>query len=493
MRRLSGTDSLFLTMETPSWHQHVGGLTILEPGPRGLRFDDIVASVQERIAYAPKFTWKLATTPLGLDRPVWVDDPDFDVRRHVNRIGVPSPGGATEVGDLCGQLLGSKIDRTGPLWEIWVLEGVAGGRVGVLMKYHHCLLDGIAGAGLATALLDLDPDADGPLVPCPSEEESRAGGISGLDIVGGIASRWVSGPFNYGRYGLGLAAKGATMLTRMIRDNDSRTILRGPRTSLNQTIGPRRQLAFSSVAMTDVRTLKDHHGVTINDVVLALCSSALRAYLVERNELPDTPLTSGVPISTRKDGDDSLDNQISTMFVSLATHLIDPVARLLAISKSSLSAKEMARAIGAHHTASLGEVAAPMILSNAIHVLSATAAMSKGPFCVNTLVSNVPGPPVELFMSGAKVTGIYPSSVIIEGMGTNFTVLSNMDRLDFGLHVDPDLVPDIWKIAEGIPTALAELFAASGLGTPSPVTDPFSQPSDELPTELVDAPAKASA
>lgn len=128
MKRLSGTDSLFLSMETPSWHQHVGGLSVLEPGPRGLGFEDVLASVAERIGYAPKFTWKLATTPLGLDRPGWVDDPDFDVRRHVNRIGVPSPGGAKEVGEVCGTLLSSQLDRGRPLWEIWVLDGLAGGR-----------------------------------------------------------------------------------------------------------------------------------------------------------------------------------------------------------------------------------------------------------------------------------------------------------------------------------------------------------------------------
>lgn len=476
MKRLSGTDSLFLAMETPSWHQHVGGLTVLEPGPRGLGFEDILASVTERIGFAPKFTWKLATTPLGLDRPVWVDDPDFDVRRHVNRIGVPSPGGAKEVGEVCGTLLSRQLDRSRPLWEIWVLDGLAGGRVGILMKYHHCLLDGVAGASLATALLDLDPDADGPLVPFPSPDESRAGDISTLDILGGIASRWTTGPFNYGRYGLGLATKGLMMAGHMLRDDETRAIVRGPRTSINAAVGPRRQLAFASVAMDDVRRLKDAHGVKVNDVVLALCGTALRGYLDGRGELPEAPLTSGVPVSTRAEGDDSLDNQVTTMFVSLATDQADPVERLEAIHRSSTSAKEMAAAMGARQIQSLGEVAAPVILSNAIRAAYATSMMSRGPFCVNTLVSNVPGPPVDLYMSGAKVTGIYPSSVILEGMGTNFTVLSNVDRLDFGLHVDPDLVPDPWLIADAIPVALAELFAASGLGEPTPVADPFALP-----------------
>lgn len=499
MKRLSGTDSLFLSMETPSWHQHVGGLTVLEPGPRGLTYADILASVQERIGYAPKFTWKLASTPLGLDRPAWVDDPDFDARQHVHRIGVPSPGGAKEVGEVCGMLLSSQLDRTRPLWEIWVLEGLAGGRTGILMKYHHCLLDGLAGAGLATALLDLEPDADGPLVPFPSAEESTAGDVDPLDLLGGIASRWVTAPLSYGRYGVGLAAKGATMLARMVRDDSTRTVLRGPRTPLNEAVGHRRQLAFASVAMADVRRLKDAHGVKVNDVVLALCGTALRGYLAERGELPAAPLTSGVPLSTRAEGDDTLDNQLSTMFVSLATDLDDPLERLRAIHASSLGAKDLAQATGARHIESLGKVAAPLLVSSAIRALYATSLMSRGPFCVNTLVSNVPGPPVDLYMCGAKVTGIYPSSVILEGMGTNFTVLSNMDRLDFGLHVDPDLVPDAWAIADAIPRALAELFGASGLGTPTPVADPFAVPEPagpagpRIPTVTIPAPTPVRA
>ena len=226
--------------------------------------------------------------------------------------------------------------------------------------------------------------------------------------------------------------------------------------------------------MDDVRKIKDAQGVKVNDVVLALCGTALRGYLEDRGELPDSPLNSGVPVSTRAEGDDSQDNQITTMFVSLATDLADPVERLQAVHTSTKSAKGMAEAMGARQIQSLGEVAAPLILGNAIKALYRTRMMSRGPLCLNTLVSNVPGPPIPLYMAGAKITGIYPSSVIMEGMGTNFTVLSNQDRLDFGLHVDPDLCPDPWALADAIPLALAELMAASGLGEPTPVVDPFA-------------------
>lgn len=178
MKRLGGTDALFLAMETPSWHQHVAGLSVLDPEGRTLTFDDVVERIGERVVYAPKFRWKLQEVPFGLDRPVWVDDEDFHIRRHVRRIGVPSPGGAKELGELAGNLASTQLDRRRPLWEVWYIEGLAGGKVGMMMKYHHCLLDGVAGASLATALLDLEPDATKPLLPPPSEEEQTAGPAS---------------------------------------------------------------------------------------------------------------------------------------------------------------------------------------------------------------------------------------------------------------------------------------------------------------------------
>jgi WS/DGAT/MGAT family acyltransferase len=205
-----------------------------------------------------------------------------------------------------------------------------------------------------------------------------------------------------------------------------------------------------------------------------LCSGALRHYLQGLDLLPDKPLVTAVPVSTRAEGDETQDNQITTVFVELATDLDDPIDRLLSIHEASKGAKEMSKALGARQIQSLGDVAAPVVLGTAIRALYDTELISKVPFRINTLVSNVPGPPLQLYMGGAKVTGIYPSSVILEGMGVNFTVLSNMERMDFGLHVDPSLVPDPWDIITGLHKALAELLAASGLPGPTAVSDPFS-------------------
>ncbi|WP_081631486.1 wax ester/triacylglycerol synthase family O-acyltransferase [Nocardia sp. 348MFTsu5.1] len=475
MRRLSGTDSLFLAAETASWHQHVGGLTILEPGPNGLDFDDVLRLTSERMDYAPKFKWKLQEAPLGLDRPVWVDDPDFDIHHHVHRIGVPSPGGAKELGEVAGLLLSSQLDRNRPLWEVWMIEGLVGGRVALLMKYHHCLLDGVAGVGLAAAMLDIEPDATAPLIPKPDSKDSVAGdwGVGG--VLGGLASRWIRLPLTYTRYGYDMLTKVGTVIDQARHGAAlSSAVPRGPKTPFNSSISARRRLAFAGVAFADIDAIKKIHGVKINDVVLALCASALRSYLLTLDVLPDRPLVTAVPVSTRSEGDETQDNQISTVFVELATHVDDPVARLMSIHEASKAAKEMSKALGARQIQSLGEVAAPVVLGTAIRALYETEMISKVRFRINTLVSNVPGPPLQLYMGGAKVTGIYPSSVILEGMGVNFTVLSNMERLDFGLHVDPSLVPDPWEIINGLYEGLSELLAASGLPGPTAVTDPLS-------------------
>jgi diacylglycerol O-acyltransferase len=497
MQRLGGTDAVFLSLETPSWHQHVGGLTILEPGDTPLTFERVMQTIEERITFAPKFRWKLKTVPLGLDRPVWIDDEDFDVRRHVRHIAVPAPGGPAQIGELVGSLLSTQLDRRRPLWEMYFIEGVVGGKSALAMKYHHCLQDGVSGMSLATALMDLEPNpAPGTfMLPPPGEDEQSAGGDPGdLGLILDACMTGLRRPVRAARYLTSLALKGSAMVDTMRRVESSRAVLRAPKTPFNGSVGPRRELAFASVSMIDVRAMKNAHDVKVNDVVLALVGGALRSYLDKLGELPEAPLVSGVPVSTRAEGDTTLDNQISTMFTSLATDVADPIERLQAVHESTQGAKEMQKAMGARQIQSIGEVASPRLLGGAIRAVYRTELMSKLPLRINTVVSNVPGPPIQLYTCGAKVTGLFPSSVILEGMGLNVTVISYGDRLDFGLHVDPDLVPDAWVIANAIPEAMAELLAASGHGEPTPVEDPFavhkSPAAEDTPAP---APRKAAA
>ena len=474
MKRLSGTDALFLSMETPSWHQHVGGLTILEPGDRPVVFEDLVRTIEERLPAAPKFMWKIKEMPFGLDRPAWIDDPDFDVRNHIRRIAVPTPGGPKETAEVAGMILSTQLDRNRPLWEMWFVEGVIGGRVALIMKYHHCLMDGMAGASLATLLMDLEPNPTETLVTIPPPEEQSAGhDPSNLEVLARAALEAARRPARVAQYLVGGVQKIAGGAVEALRNDESRAILRAPETPFNAPIGPRRSLAFTSVSMEDLRKLKTHHDVKINDLVLTLVSGALRKYLDDQGILPEASLSTGVPVSMRAEGDTTHDNKISTMFLSLNTDVEDPIERLKAIATSAQSAKAMQKALSARQIQSLGEVASPLILSTAVRAVFRLQLMSRLPARVNTLVSNVPGPPIPLYSCGAQISGIFPSSVIVDGMGVNCTVISYMDRLDFGFHVDPDLVPDPWAISEAVPAALAELMEASGLGAPTPVKDPF--------------------
>lgn len=470
MKRLNGTDALFLSLETPSWHQHVGGLTILETEGSDFSFDLLLKRIDERLDFAPKFRWKLREVPGNLDRPVWIDDPTFDVRQHVRRIAVPSPGGAKETADIAGTLLGIQLDRRRPLWELWCMEGIAGNRVALLMKYHHCLLDGISGASLATVLMDLEADP-APMTP-PETDTSAGSDPSDLELLTNAARHMVGSPRRNFRYAMSMARRGVTIVDRM-RHPRNRRVLQAPVTPFNGTVGPRRSLAFSSVAMADVHAIKERHQVKVNDVILALVAGALRSYLLALGQLPETPLVSAVPVSTRAEGNTVQDNQISSMLVSLASNIDDPVERLLEIYHSSQSAKEMMKAVRARQIQSIGEVASPVLISSLIRAVYATNLMTRMPLRVNTLVSNVPGPPIPVFASGARVLGIYPSSIILEGMGVNVTVMSYVDRLDFGVHVDPDLVPEPWAIADAVPDALLELMKESNLGEPTTVEDPF--------------------
>ena len=479
MIRLSGTDALFLNMETRYWHQHVGGLTILDTSEApDFGHEALIAMLEERLVYAPKFSWRLKEVPFGLDRPVWVDDPHFDVRRHVRRVGVPAPAGPREIAELAGEILSYQLDRRRPLWELWVLEGIPGDRAAMLLKYHHCLLDGVSGASLATVMMDMEPFPDvGTRPPIPPR---RAGAEpSDLNLLARALLPGASTPARLLRYGSQLMGRAIATADYARHGGDLPPLTSVPRTSINAEIGPHRALSFASVALDDVRALRSAHDVKVNDVVLALCSGALRHFLANRDELPSKSLISGVPVSPRAEGDTAMDNQIATMQVSLATHLDHPVERLLAIHRSSQAAKEMTDAVRARHIQSIGETAPPLLLNFAIRTAASSHVLNRLPTTANVLVSNVPGPPMSLYMAGAKVLGSYSTSVSHEGMGLNITLCSYEDRFDFGLHMDPELVEDPWELAGGVPLALEELMTASGLGSPTQVGTPFG---DEGPS-----------
>jgi diacylglycerol O-acyltransferase len=246
-----------------------------------------------------------------------------------------------------------------------------------------------------------------------------------------------------------------------------------------------RSMAFKSVSLNDVKALRRHFDVRVNDVALALCSGALRAYLQGRGELPDRSLTAGIPVSIRAEGDASLDNQLSYLVVPIATDVADPEARLRAIVQHSAAAKEVNKVLRANPVGSIGDTAPPFVLGTLLRLAYQAHVLSHVPGMMNTIVSNVPGPPMTLYMGGARLAGVFSASVLLDQMGLNITLFTFGDRVDFGLHVDPDLVEDPWVIADAIYDALVELMAVAGLGPPTAIEDAFGIASDvDLRDEL---------
>ena len=469
--RLSGTDTFFLVSERDASPMHVAGLTVLDPtGVDGFGPDAVRALLAQRLPRAPSFLRRIHEVPLGLDCPIWVDDPDFDLDRHFHVASVPAPGGPHELAAIVGDLMSRRLDRSRPLWDIWYLDGLAAGRIAVLTRTHHAMADGVSGAGLAAALCDLEPGAPptGGRVPAPVTPGPPPDDV-GL-VIRGIG-RAVSAPVRSGRLAWQLARQGAELARFALRpgpDPSPLGILPAPPTPFNGRVGPRRTFAHVSVPLGTVRDVKARHGVTVNDVVLALTADALRAYLEDIDALPGASLVAAVPVSTRREGEDELGNRVANMMVPLATNVADPEDRLQAIHRASSRAKELMLALQARKSLAMSE-AVPPVLNRLFWPFLSTGMEALALIPSNLIISNIPGPTFPLYMGGARIESIVPVSALLLGMGLNVTVMSYCDVIDFGFVADPAAIPDLWALADGVPRALDVLVALRpGAGADSP-------------------------
>lgn len=462
MERISGQDAIFLSMERPTWHQHTGGLLVFDASEAPtFSFASFSRLVGERLPLAPRFACRVKEVPFGLDRPLWVKDPNFDVANHMHRIAVPSPGGMRELAELAGDLMGHQLDRRMPLWEMWFIEGLEDGRFAVLAKTHHCMMDGASGQGLAEYIFDLEPNPSSPPPVPPIGEDTSEDRVPGdLELVARGLVPTLATPFTMTRYGLQMGRRGLSVLPFLRGANKPATPMDAPPTPWNASLSPRRRLSFVSVPLDDLKTVRQKFDVKVNDVVLALVTTALRRYLIEVDALPNKPLVSGVPVSTRDIDDTEVGNKIANMFVALPVQIEDPVERLLLIHESTMSAKEMTKAVRARRIQAFAESAPPAVINLAFRTMFSAQLDQLVPAAANVLVSNVPGPPFPLYSVGARVQAIYPIGPLMMGMGLNCTVLSYIDSVDFGLQCDPELVSDPWAISAHIPGALAELTKA---------------------------------
>jgi diacylglycerol O-acyltransferase len=462
MRRLSGIDADMIYGETPQWHLHVGALLILDgsTAPGGFGFDRWSARLEHLVEEVPALRERLVEVPFGLDRPLWVEDAGVDLGAHLRRVAVPSPGGERELATVVGDLLERKLDRSRPLWDMSFIEGLRDGRVAVLARIHHAAVDGVGGALLLGRLFDTEPEPRrAPASPRVAEPApSRAA------LLAGAAPSVASVPLRAART-VGKTASSLLEALRVWRSGRTGPMalpFQAPRTSFNRPVSRRRSFAFVSVPLADAKRVTSAFGVKLNDVVLAVCAGALRRYLQERAELPDAPLVAAVPVSVRTEEDLlTPGNMVSGMFTSLATHLDDPVERLIAIRDAANNAKELYASGVEDAVMDWASVLPPAAVPLGVRLYTCTHLSERMPPAFNLLVSDVPGPPMPLYAAGARLVAVYPFGPVLDSIGINITVLSYTDSVGFGLMTCPDLVPDPWLLAGGIRPSLAELAQAS--------------------------------
>jgi WS/DGAT/MGAT family acyltransferase len=455
VKPLSGLDALFLHLETPATPMHVGAVHLLEHPPRGDFLARVRRHVASRLHLSPVFTRQLATMPLDFANPVWVRADQVDIERHVVRVVLPQPGTMAQLEAAVARLHAQPLDRSRPLWRFHVIEGLQNGGLAFYTKVHHATLDGASGVVLAQALLDLSPR--------PRKVESarrRRRDEPGLVALVGTAMRVTGTQTAHLLRQLPAMARVALQLLRG-STGFSRNLAFGPRTPFNRVIDPGRSFATASLPLAEVRRIAQAHGVTLNDVVLALVSGALRQYLATRGGVPNKSLVVAMPVSLREAGNTEATTLATMTLASLATHVADPIARLKAIHASTQAAKEVTRALKGVIPTDFPSLGLPWLLSAAASLYGRSSLADRIPPLANVVVSNVPGPDFPLYLAGARLKTYWPVSIIEHGLGLNITLQSYAGSLDFGIIAARVGIADARPLARGLEAALAELAAAT--------------------------------
>jgi WS/DGAT/MGAT family acyltransferase len=459
MQQLTGLDASFLALETANSTGHVGGLSVLDPrdAPAPITLARLTDLVGERLPLVPVLRRKLLTVPLGIDQPYWIDDPDFDIEYHIRELALPRPGSDAQLTEQVARLHARPLDRSRPLWEIYLITGLAKRRIAVYTKIHHAAIDGVSGAELLTALLDLTPE--GRELPAAAPFRP-AGPPNRAWLTALAAARLAWRPVQTVRLANDLVrvlptlapalsplVGGVLGLSRGDGDVIRTTPGRAPATPFNQPITPHRRLALRSLPLDDVKTVKNTFGVSVNDVVMAMSAGALRRWLIDHNALPEPPLVAMIPVSVRDpDSQDAMGNKISAMLATLPTHLDDPLQRLEIAHAATQTAKAQQASIPQGWLDHVSDFSPPAVTARAARVVFATGLLHRLP-PFNVVISNVPGPNIPIYLGGAKMMAHYPVSVVTDGLGLNITVIGYLGELHFGLVSCRELVPDIDTLA----------------------------------------------
>jgi WS/DGAT/MGAT family acyltransferase len=459
--RLTGLDAVWLYLETPAAHMHVGSVLVLDPAtaPEPLSRDTVAAYLEQRLHVDASFRRRIAAVPFRLDHPVWVEDADFDLHYHLRRAALPAPGGMAELAEYAGDVMSRRLDRNRPLWEIHFLEGLEEGRMAIVTKTHHAAVDGVSGAELLAAILQLDPQQPPPDPPdTPWEPEEAPSDVRLLLSAAWRMAGTPAGAVRAGRRTVKAAARVVRMRTgRGTGSAPPPAPFAAPNTPLNGAIGPHRVISLTEQSLDAVKTTKRVFGGTVNDVVLAAVAGALRRYLLGRGELADRALVGMVPISVHGQGEATGGNQVSAMLVDLPVDEADPVQRLRRVSAGTAGAKEQHGALGADTLQELAELTPAGVASLAARAYSRMHGADRHRPIWNVVISNVPGPRVPLYFCGAKVEAMYPIGPVHEMCGLNVTLFSYQDMIYVGLNADRGLVPDVDDIGRAVGESIEDL------------------------------------
>lgn len=470
VKRMQGVDTAFFVAETPTMHLHVVGVMLLDPSTASAGWDrgTVVDLLAERLHLLPPFRWRPVPVPGGLDQPRWIEDPDFCLEEHVVRAELPAPADHDALCAFVGEVASRPLRRDRPLWEMHVVDRLDDGSVAIVTKLHHSFMDGGAGGDVLASLFDLGPTAEPvppPAEPWRSEVPPPPAQLL-VESVGGALARTARLPT--------VLLDTATSLARaaqVVRERRApETPLLGPRTPLNGSLSAERVVALTRCSLTDVKAVRAAAGVTVNDVVLAATTAALRAELLERGVVPDGPLLAMMPISERDAGDTSFSNRTTAAQVGLPVQVADPLERLATVHDMALDAKDLHRALGDGMTEGWAALLPPPLLRAAALAYTTSGAARLVPPAFNVVVSNVPGPPIPLYLGGARVTDIYPMGPLLEGAGLNITLLSQADLIDVGIIACPTMVDDPARVADRFTTAIDELVSLTAAGAATPAT-----------------------
>jgi WS/DGAT/MGAT family acyltransferase len=474
--RLTGLDSSFLHLERDAAHMHVAGCMVFHGTAPA--YEELVDEIQARLHLVPRYRQRLAFVPLNQGRPVWVDDPHFNISYHVRHTALPRPGGEQELKRLAGRVFSQALDRSRPLWELWLVEGLADDRFAVLSKTHHALVDGISGVDIATILFDTSPnpmpvappDHEWVPRPLPSDAQLLADALLERTTVPGEIVRGIRaalrGPRQVAeRVGEALVAVGALAWTGLQA---------APPSPYNVRIGPHRRFTWVRGDLSQFKAVKNALGGTINDVVLTVVAGALGRHMRRHgHDTQDVTLKAMVPVSVRADVErGALGNRVAAMWAPLPVGILDPVQRLLEINRSMEVIKESGQAVGAQVLTELSGFAPPTIMAQA-------ARLQARQRLFNVVVTNVPGPQVPLYMLGRELDAIYPMVPLAENTALGIAIMSYFGQLNFGLVSDFDALDDVESLAEELALSIEEIVAAADAASEKPRPRPRAVPTAE--------------